>query len=53
MDGDLDCLIVIGIVYNGVNSFLYLLFVNKIWILFKSMSILGGDGFNELCIEDK
>nr|WP_232340025.1 type VI secretion system tip protein TssI/VgrG [Ketobacter sp. MCCC 1A13808] len=53
MDGDPDRPIVTGTVYNGANNPPYPLPANKTRTLFKSMSTPGGDGFNELRIEDK
>jgi type VI secretion system secreted protein VgrG len=54
LEGDPDRPIVIGAVYNGLEMPPYPLAEHKTkTVIFKSNSSLGGNGFNELRIEDK
>ncbi len=52
VDGNPDCPIVTGCVYNGTNQPPYELPANSTKSTFKSQSSPGGDGFNELRFED-
>jgi type VI secretion system secreted protein VgrG len=53
IEGDPDRPIIIGQVYNGINTPPYILPNEKTITTFKSNSSLGGGGFNELRFEDK
>lgn len=54
LEGDLDCLLIIGSVYNVDNMLFYMLLDNKIQFGIKSCSLFGMvDDVNELCFEDK
>ena len=54
LEGDPDRPIVIGAVYNGLEMPPYPLAEHKTkTVIFKSNSTLGGNGFNEIRIEDK
>jgi type VI secretion system secreted protein VgrG len=52
VDGDPDRPLVTGCVYNGDNPLPYPLPEKKAMTLFKSNSYPGGDGFNELRLDD-
>ncbi len=53
LEGDPDQPIITGRVYNGVNMPPYALPGNKTMSTLKSLSSMGGDGFNEFRFEDK
>lgn len=53
LEGDPDRPLVTGRVYNSANPVPYLLPENKTRTVFKSLSSPGGQGFNELRVEDK
>jgi len=53
VDGDPDRPLIVGRVYHGTNKAPYPLPEHKTRTVLKSNSSLGGDGFNELRIDDK
>jgi type VI secretion system secreted protein VgrG len=53
LEGDPDCPIITGRVYNSTNKVPYALGDNKTISSFKSNSSKGGQGFNEIRFEDK
>ncbi|NVB38066.1 type VI secretion system tip protein VgrG [Pseudenhygromyxa sp. WMMC2535] len=52
VDGNPDCPMVVGCVYNGTNTPPYELPAESTKTTFKTQSSPGGDGFNELRFED-
>lgn len=53
LEGDLDRPLVTGAVYHGTNLTPYKLPAEKTKSTLRSSSSPGGDGYNELCFEDK
>jgi len=53
LEGDPDRPLITGRVFNSANPVPYPLPVNKTRTVFKSLSSPGGDGFNELRVEDR